>query len=391
LTAIILCDAVVGSAFDMAILRLAPLVHDDDRQYSWQLQQAGLVMKASAGILTAAVLGVFGKSLSRVLFHDERAVVLLYLTALTTIGVLLLRSVQAHFQVNHDFRQFGLVDLLHSLARYGGSGVLIALQAVSPLRVLIIFALAPIVLTAGLMAGPARKLLSVPLNLHAFTQVLGFVKTYVATTMVGSIATRMDLFFVSSLATVSEAGQFGAAQTLVLIPQLVGMYAGVVFGPRVMPMWKTGKLVAAYQRFQTAAIAGCVIVYLLAVTLAAPITRLVFPARFGAAAVLTVILLPVGLAGLMKFPWTVSVLLFSRPRFLLVLDILLLPLLAAAYMLVIPKYGAQGAAFITMSYALGKTATLQWLGWRTLKRPPLAFARIAAKAEPQLEPSGSFV
>jgi hypothetical protein len=80
-----------------------------------------------------------------------------------------------------------------------------------------------------------------------------------------------------------------------------------------------------------------------------------------------VVLLPAGLCALINFPLTILLLLFTRPRFLIALDCVLLPMLFVAYRLVIPTYGVLGAAVVTTTAALLKTAVMQVSAWRMLR------------------------
>ena len=390
LTGLILADAVLGSSFDMAVLRVAPLEQQDNPQYSLQVQQAGLLLKPALGVLAAVPLVLFGNALGALLFQQQGSATLLYLTAAAVLARLTMRSVQTHFQVGRNFRRYGSIEVLHSVGRYGGIAVLIALRLATPERVLAMCAAAPLVLTSVFLATQARALLQVPLSGHALAQVLRLVKTYIATSSVGSTVDRIDLFLVTSLASVSQAGIFAAAQTMVLVPQLLGMYLGVVFSPRVMPLWKRGELAGVYRRFQKVAFLACCAVFVIAVPAIRPVAAVLLPHSFASAAGVALILLPVGLVGFLNFPWTVSLLLFSRPRLLVAIELAFVPVLVAGYTFAIPRYGAGGAAAVSAAYALLKTATLQALAWRTLRRPPAEMGLAAPPGGPVLAPSRSF-
>jgi hypothetical protein len=98
------------------------------------------------------------------------------------------------------------------------------------------------------------------------------------------------------------------------------------------------------------------------------------------------VLLPAGLAAFVNFPWTVSFLLFLRPRFLLKFDLIALPVLAVSYLIAVRTYGAAGAAGVTTAYALIKTAALQKVANGILQQPPELSAANAPLANQGLEP-----
>lgn len=387
LSGIILSDAVLGAAFDTAVLRQAPLFHEEDGVRSLQVQQAGLLLKSGCGLIAVVALLLFSGRLSVLLFQGHGSRVLLYLSASAILGLLVLRSVQVHFQVSRDFRRYGATDIVYNIFRYGGTALLLVFNGATPGRVLALYAVTPLI-ALTLLATTARSLIRVPVSRQAMGEILGLVKSYLPTAAVGSITTRMDLFFVTSLASVAQAGIFAAAQTMILAPQLIGMYLGVVFSPRVMPLWKAGKLGPVYNRFQTIAILGCCAAYLVALATMSRFVTSFLPSSFWSSTTVALVLLPAGLAGFVNFPRTISLLLFLRPRFLLKFDLIGLPVLAVLYVVAVRTYGAIGAAGVTSVYALIKTAALQKVASTILRQPPELAGENAPLANRGLEPGG---
>jgi O-antigen/teichoic acid export membrane protein len=277
------------------------------------------------------------------------------------VTVLVLRSVQAYFQVSSRFRAYGLLDIGHNALRYGGVACLLFLHVATPMRVLAFYAAAPALISLLLLATLARPMGAVPFSRRAFQEVLTLIKAYLPTAAVGSIATRADLFCVSTLGGVADAGIFAAAQTLVLAPQVIGMYMGVVFAPQIMPLYESGKLGPVYYRFQKYAVGACCLIFLLALATLTKFTAAFLPPSFGSSAPVAMILLPAGLAVIVNFPWTISLLLFTRPLFLLKFDLVALPFLMVLYWFAIRRSGPSGAAAVTAGYALIKTVVIQKL------------------------------
>ncbi len=391
LSVIILSDAVLGAAFDTAILRQAPLYLGEDPQRSLQVQQAGLLLKPLMGLVAAVPLVFLGGPLSGVLFQGRGSRLLLYLIAIAVLGMLILRSVQAHFQVTHQFRCYGISDLLNNTCRYGGSWLLLAFSRATPGRILGIYAAAPLVIAITLLATIARRIVFVPVSSRAIGEILNLIKSYLPTAAVGSITSRMDLLFVSSFASVTQAGIFAAAQTLILAPQMIGMYLGVVFAPRIMPLWKTRELAGIYNRFQKIAVMGSCFVYIAALVVMGRFVTWFMPVSFHSATAVALILLPAGLAGFVNFPRTVSLLLFTRPRFLLAFDLLALPVLVLLYVFVARAYGAAGAAVVTSAYALLKTAALQKAANNVVRQQPSKSVEGARLLEVELQPVGKLI
>jgi O-antigen/teichoic acid export membrane protein len=367
LVAILLSDSIIGGATDSAVLRLAPLYNEKLPEKSLQYQQTGLNLKLLvAGVLAIPVL-LLTKPLSELLFQNSSGGRFLALSVVALFGMLALRSAQMHFQVNRRFTPYGIADLLNSALKFGGLGVLLVVAQPTIFGVLGLYALAPALVTIGILTVSARPMLRAPFSIGVLAELAGTVKWYLATAMTGTIIARMDLFLVSMIAGVREAGIFSAAQAIALVPQLVGTYVAVVFSPRIMPMWEAGTLKSLYWRFQAAITALAIGAFVIAWFSMHGFAQWIFPASFARSGEAILVLLPAGLAALVNFPLTILLLLFLRPKLLFVLDCILLPALVGAYVWVIPHYGAIGAAAVTSAVALLKTAIMQGLAWKLLR------------------------
>lgn len=371
LTGVLLLDAVVGSAIDMAIFRLAPLHNLSTPLYARQIEKAGLLIKPLGSLALLLPLAIFAPSLSQLLFQNRDRGLLLLLSFMALVGMLLFRSTQVHFQIERRFLAYGVTDLLHNAARLGSIGLLLAWGLATPERLMGSYALAAALVTAAGLFWLARPVLAAPFSASATGELLGLLRLYLPTVVVGSISSRMDVFFVSSMASVAQAGIYGAAQMFALVPHLLGTYMSAVFSPRVLPMWRNGQLPASYFRYQTGLIAAAAVLFLLAWMGVGRLGHLLLPEAYQRSVDVILLLLPAGLAALINFPWTIPFLLYVRPKALLMVDCLALPAMAAAFVLVIPAHGAAGAAAATSAFAIGRLAFYQTMVWRILRRDPL--------------------
>ena len=372
LAGVLLCDSIIGGATDSGVLRLAPLEERRDLTRSLQFQQAGLAFKlALAGLLTAP-MALFAGPISRQLFQEHAGITALLLSIGAFVGMLAMRSAQMHFQVTRRFALYGMADLLNTGAKFGAlAGVILLWKRPTAEQVISIYAIVPAFITVVILLTTGRQLLTVRFSPQAFLELGTTVKWYLATAAMGTVIARMDIFLVSIIANIGEAGIFSAAQTLALVPHLLGTYIAVVFSPRIMPMWEEGTLKHLYKRFQLGIALLAVVTMVVAWLAFTPFAKLVFPAAFLRASGVVLVLLPAGLAGLINFPLTILLLLFLRPKFLLAFDCLLFPLLLLAYSWAIPQYGAMGAAIVTSTAALLKTAVMQGLAWKLLRQGPI--------------------
>jgi O-antigen/teichoic acid export membrane protein len=370
LTAILFCDAFLGSAIDLGILRLCPSQVAQGRPVrSLQIQQAGLILKPLAIGLLILPISAVGGAVSLLLFQRRDQANLVVLTMVALLGLLLLRSVQTYFQVEHRFNWYGGADLAHNALRYGFVAIALITGFATPARLLAAYAIAPLVVCFCLLTFAARDLLRTKFSMSAASELCRVLLWFVPTALVGGLTSRMDVFFVSSLAGVAEAGIFTAAQAIAMPAQMLGAYLAVVFGPRIMPKFEDGSLGGFYRRFQGGIIIFSLACYVVALAGLASVAPILFPPAFQRSAAVLLILLPAALAAFINFPLTISLLLFLKPKLVLAIDAVAVPLLCLAYSWTIPRYGAAGAATITASYALVKTLVLQVTAWRLLRLP----------------------
>lgn len=381
---VVLSDAVLGAGIDMGVLRLSPAYYETRPQYSLQVQYAAWVMKVAGAAVVAIPLAFFAGQASAFLFGQPGQQTLLLLCSVSLLGLLLLRSAQLYYQVRRSFLAYGALDLIHTFLRYGGIAALLALGIQTPQRVVAVMAVAPLVVVVGVIIAFSGTILRVPFSSGAFSELLHVIRWYLLTTAVGAIIMRMDVLLVSAVGGAAQAGIFAAAQVMALVPHLIGTYLAVVCAPRVMPLWQQGRLPAVYRKSQIGLAGFCVGAYLLALLLLRPLAPLFLPPHYAETLTVLLVLLPSGLAALLTFPWTVSLLLFLRPRLLLLIDAASLPFLVPAYIMAIRQSGALGAAIVTTGFALCKTAALHLIAFRLLRNGAPAADPVRVAEQPAI-------
>ena len=374
ITAIMLSDAVLGSSLDIAVLKLATSGAGREPRASLQIQKAALLGKVLSCFLLAVPILVFSQAISARLFHQFSDARLLMLSLISLFGLLILRSVQTYFQVSRQFTLYGATDLLHSLAKYGGVAVLLAIGVRTPLGLLTVFACGPLLVGIVLLLTITRPMLTARFSRVALIELWHSFKWYFASGAAASINTRVDVLLLSVAAGTAQAGLFSAAQVICMPVQLLGMYLAVVFAPRIMPLWEQGRLSGVYHKFQTYAIAGAFVAYGLALLLVGRLSALVLPSTYRGTTTIILLLLPSALTALINFPWTVSLLMFAHPRFLLAFELAALPVLVVLYRIISAREGAIGAAAVTSGFAIIKTIAYQVLASRTAKSRPISAA-----------------
>ncbi len=370
-TSVLLVDAIIGSAIDLSVMKLAPALRPSDPEACKAIQRSALYLKAAGGIVLTAPLILARGPISQALFRSSGYESVLGISALAALALLILRSAQAQMQIESNYRLYGMVELLHAALRFGGVAAIITLGLASPLAVMACISAAPLALVALWLASGARGLLSPPaIDLFWSRQLVTHLRWSLLTFGLGALISRLDLFILARWAGLAEVGLYSAALTLAMMAQLAGTYIAVVTNPRVGPMMKEGRLGAFYWRFQLALAVCCVAGYACFHFLWSMGANRLLPAKYAAAGDILHILLLGTLAGLATFPLTLTCLMFMRPRFLFFLDCVTLPGILLAYYLLVPGMGALGAAYVTAGANLLRALIAQAVAWHLIYLSP---------------------
>lgn len=344
---ILLVEGVVGSAFDMSVLRLVPTMLTGQPDRALSIEAAALWMKAAMVAGVSLLLVPLAGPIATGVFELPEGANLVYLTCAAALAVLGLRSVQVHLQARGRFAQYGALDLLASTLRIGGMGLVWLLVDPSPAQLLAVLTVAPAVaLLIGLGAW-ARGLLGRHRALFAAAgEVLATVSWFLLTFAVTTVAARLDLWLLTAWGSMQQVGIFSAGHVLAMIPELLGMYLAVVMSPKIMPAIKAGEFPRMLRKFQFAALSVALAMLLIAWASLGTL-REFLPADYQRSATVWAILLPGALLSMVNFPLVVPTVMFIRPRALLVIELTLMMPLIILYYLGINQYGVLGAAVVT--------------------------------------------
>lgn len=366
LSAIVVADAVIGSAFDLAAVRLASESSATSRR-SLSVQWATIWLKTGSIALSGGLIAFCFPLVNSAFFHGAATKQLLLLTWIAALAVLLLRSAQLNLQLLERFRAYGALDLMHSVVRVGGVALLAIAGAAKPTSVLALTAAAPFAVFLGWLISAGRRLPLFSIPLGYLRELGSFARWFLLTFALGTLLGRVDLWFVAHYTNLRETGIYSAAQVLALVPPMLGTYLSVVLSPRIVSMYREGTLLRFSSQVQALLIGTAAATYLLAIFLF-PRFRYLFPGRFHEALPILLLLLPGSLAGMISFPLNITTLMFLRPRFLFFMDCAMTPLIFLSYITLLPKYGLNAAAWIFSCAALSRAVIAQVMSFSLMLR-----------------------
>jgi O-antigen/teichoic acid export membrane protein len=330
---IALVDGVVGSAVDLGVIRESPT--PPARRFT-AAESAGLLLKGGMGLAMLAPASFAGPTW--------------LVASLASAVLLLMRSVQVHYQIRERFERFGAGELAHTAIR---CVALVALLWWGETRVWVLllpYLAAPL---AVLAMYPARHP-QASTGLHQALSTLGrFLRESLLATGTGAALSRADLLMLRATGSAHDLGIYGAAQTIAMVPELVATYLANVFSPRIVPRVRDGTFGAYFAAFHLVAIPVAAVLLGVSLWSLPPLATLV-PERYAAAVPTLRVLLPGAFASALLFPLAVSFLLFYSPRTFVRFDLVAAPLLIGAYWYAISIHGAMGAAWVTVVFRCAK-------------------------------------
>ncbi|MBL0156899.1 MAG: oligosaccharide flippase family protein [Bryobacterales bacterium] len=375
--AILACDAIVGSALDLTVLKEAPAWDRDDRARSIAFQQSALLVKIVGGLGLLALLVVAASPLSRLLFRSTEHAPLVPLAGAVALGMLMLRTAQIHVQIRGNLKVFGALDLAHFLMRMGGVGLLIALGQVSTGAVLVSFLFAPLLAFACWASTAGREVVqNVRVDRPMMRLLFANLGWYLLTFGLSGAISRMDVFVLSQWTDLREVGIYSAGATLAIIPQILGSYLSVLFSPKITPLLNEGRFFNYFRRVQGGILALTALSYLVFRLTWPPAATYLLPASFVRSGDIVQALIPGALAGMATLPLTLSFILFVRPRFFFALDCVAVPFLLAGYYFGLKTSGVVGAAWVTTGVNLSRALIAQVLAWKWARESDLSRNRL---------------
>ena len=363
----------IGSAGDLVVLRRVPILFRSDVAAAMDVVRAAFLLRVAA-LLVALVPALLLQSwfAERFLNGSDHAPLVLLIAA-AGAGELLLRSVLAFFQAVEQFDRFVASEAVFQGGRLLMVLALAATQSLSVTTVLVSYA------AMGCFAAvlAARHLPQGLLALRAIPMpVLREAAPFFIWTVFGSILAagteRMDLFLLGRFRGAQEAGLYGGVLTLAVIPDFVAGLLATVLQPRVARLQERGELPAFSRKLMLAMLPLGVLTLVAVVGVGDNIVALTLGPQFSPGVPAFIALAAGSLAWLVLTPVSAILISMAAPRTNTALTILQLAILLGGGVLLIPAYGAIGAAVVVAGTRVILSVAVMVIGERMMRRPAVA-------------------
>jgi O-antigen/teichoic acid export membrane protein len=359
-TVLLLVDGVAGAALDAAVIGS---FGTQPNLAATGTERAALLAKIAMGLIGTVLLTA---SVALVAGADAAGICASVLAGAT--GLLVHRSTLVYLQLRQRFAHYAAIDLAQTAVRWLAVGCTLATGAVSASMLVAAYALASWVMTpfAWPVLKPRRT--ADDQDGAARSALWKRVRITLATTSVGAVVARLDLLLIAVIAGTREAGIFSAASTLALAPTWLGAYMAPAFSARILPYCREGRMARWLRDVQVVLLVLAAFGVTVGVLIGPTLMQHVLPATYNEAHGVFAVLLLAGAAGFVTFPVVLHTLLFLSPRTYLVIDLVTLPILVAAYVVAGRRAGALGFAWVTACAAVGKACVAQLVAVTAVQR-----------------------
>lgn len=356
ISVMLLADAVAGASFDVALLAMP----SGARTPLWTaLERTALTCKLIIVSITTATVTLVAVVIPR--SAEQPAMVAstwIAVIAGGAAGLLLQRSVMTHFQLRLAFRAAGRLDMVI----VGLRAALLAAAATRGSSALVYaacYAVPPWLTAGAVVADRLRARRAGWFEWTAAAELWRTVPSRVPTFAASAVAGRLDLYALAWWGSPTAAGLYAAALALATVPETVGVYLSPVLNARIVPWIEAGVFRAHFRRLTWGLISAWLPLSVAGAVAAPWVLAHLLPDAYAESFGVAAVLLPGTLLSTAAYLMTMSVLLLYRPRTILAVEVLSLPLLTAALWWQAPR-GAMAVAVVVLVARVIKVAMLQW-------------------------------
>ncbi|MBC7926889.1 MAG: oligosaccharide flippase family protein [Bryobacteraceae bacterium] len=347
-----LCLAVIkivtgclADSLDLAVLRSVPHNLQADPAHAMETLRAAFWMRLGTVLSLLLVASVAAPGLSELIFKRRDYGHMLVLTGVALAGEMLVRSAMGYFQAAQRFNQLVILDVVAQATRFACVAGLLAggmLNATSALCAYLAASFLAFAVALPLLPQDLR-LVRFP-SLHEVREVFQYCKWMVAAMALAALYERLDVMLLGLFRGPEEVSIYAPAVMLATTPELLVSVVLTVVNPQVARLYELGRVQELARQYMKFAIP----IALLSIAGALTIGGVVIEALFGARYQLSIPsfkVLAVGtLIAAAITPVYSALLSLVAPARVVGVTAAGLALVLAGGMVVIPRYGAFGAA-----------------------------------------------
>lgn len=364
-----LLSEVPGAGLDLTAVRLSA------RDWGAEPARARgvlLVAGLTKGVWTLGVAWaalVLADPIARLFGRPELAPPLRF-GAITGVALAMTEYLFAMLQIQERFGRILTVNLVAAAARLGPVFALVWAGAFTLHRAILVLlgAAAATCATAAIVAWrPWRGPIAVDRGTARELLTLG--RWLVLSALINALSNSLDILTLTQLAGPLQTGIYTSGRSLAMPLLLASGATGAVLVPRFSRLAAAGPVVAEIRHITRLAGGGAALLAAASVALGPFLVPLVFGPRYAGAVVVFQLLAVVYCVQIATWPLLAVLLVFlHRPNRILGLSLVGLCLGGVGYLLLVPPFGAVGAAWVTLGTHVVIMALCALLARSTLRR-----------------------
>ncbi|HKY23367.1 MAG TPA: oligosaccharide flippase family protein [Vicinamibacterales bacterium] len=366
----IVVQEVCGTGFDLAMVRLASPLATHERD---AVIRVSLRIKMIANGSAALALFVLSGSIATGLFGSDRLTAPLRWASAGVVGTALFQHLLARFQLSQRFKTYAALKSSNSLLKVAllvclGFAAAASLQAVMAASVLVLFVSSVIALAAWdrNSNGAADPIAQAPAA-HLSRQVLWFGRWMIVAHLLFAIYGRIDVLLLGWLQGEEHVGYYNVAWNLGFLMDMCTYSVITALLPHASRMTSKDE----FQAYRSRTLRVCAILGILmlpSLVLVRPAINLLFPAYPAAVEIFRVLFWGC-LATLLSHPLYLIVYARDRVEMVALSNLILAAVATGACWVLIPRFGAIGAAYGTVIARVINAGLVVYLANVELKRP----------------------
>ena len=348
-TAIKLVTGCVGDPLDMAVMRRAPLLLKENRPAALQLIRSAFWLRVLIGAVVLLAIVAVPPFASQHMFGRSDYQLLVILTAAGVLGDFLLRSALGFFQIGEQFRKFMAVDSVWQGGRVVAVLTLVLMHRLTPVSAVGLYVIIPyaaFVIALLILPNDVRRLVAP----HAgeVAGILHYGKWIVIGMAMTAAYERLDILLLQHFKGEYAVGLYGAAMAWAVVPDFINGILQTVLAPKIAPAYAEGKFNAMQKSYLSGAIPVGVLFLAFALPIAGWVIRIFMSADFSAATNVYRILILSTVFNTVFTPLPEALMNFVAPKRVTFYSAIGLAWVAIAGVLLIPRYGPMGAAWVML-------------------------------------------
>jgi O-antigen/teichoic acid export membrane protein len=369
LAAIKLFTTALGDPLDLDVVRRVPSLLKTDPELAVDVWRAAQQARMGLALVIVALTIAIAGPVATFLLDDPAWSQAVILVGFAAGAEMLLRGYLADYQSRERFGGFLILEAALQTTRILSVAALFMAGNLTTVTFLLVYTLSTvlIVLCAFVISGRTHRALF-RFRRAVSLETWRYARWVSPAMIIGAITERLDIFLLSSVSSAAQSGLYGAMIPLILVPEVAIGFAVSVLQPRVADLRETGDLAALWlgicKLTVPLAVLGAAFVWFFAETI---ITYSIGPAYLSAAPVLQILFTAV-MAWFSVVPVALVFVVMTLPRGTLAITIIQAIFIVTVGLLLIPTYGAAGAAIAVLMMRV-LTGTLiciaaLWLLWR---------------------------